>query len=80
MISERSSVKTNPEYGAGIARKTDKMAFSIVEFSRQYSIGRSSVYLENKRGKLPFRKVGSRTIILATDAEIWAASLTQTME
>lgn len=52
-----------------------KAAFSIEEFCQRFGIGRSMVYLENKKGRLPFRKVGTRTLILTTDAETWASTL-----
>jgi excisionase family DNA binding protein len=48
---------------------SDKRAYSINEFSRCYSISRSHVYVLHKLGKLPFVKVGGRTLIRHDDAE-----------
>lgn len=61
---------TNPESSADFSS-----AMSVEEFGQRYGIGRSKVYLENKAGRLKFRKVGTRTLILKGDAERWAQSL-----
>lgn len=50
-------------------------AMSISDFCQRYSIGRTMAYEEHRRGRLAFRKVGARSIILASEAERWAASL-----
>lgn len=52
-----------------------KRALSVSEFCKRYAIGRSTAYGEHKRGRLAFKKVGARSIILASEAERWAASL-----
>ncbi|UVK41499.1 DNA-binding protein [Mesorhizobium sp. AR10] len=44
-------------------------------FCAAFGLGRTSAFGEIKGGRLKARKVGRRTIILATDAETWAASL-----
>lgn len=50
-------------------------ALTISSFCRVYNIGRTFVYAEISKGRLEARKAGSRTIILRTEAERWAASL-----
>lgn len=55
-------------------------AMTIPEFCRRYSIGRSLTYQEHKAGRLSFRKVGSRSVILLGEAERWAASLPEAIK
>lgn len=55
-------------------------ALTIPEFCRRYGIGRSLVYNERKAGRIIFRKVGSRTLILHGEAERWAASLPEAIK
>lgn len=50
-------------------------AYSVETFCLEFDVGRTSVFAEIKHGRLRARKVGRRTIILAADAEAWAASL-----
>lgn len=50
-------------------------AYTLLEFCQRYSIGRSTAYAEHNAGRLSFRKVGNRTLILHGEAERWAASL-----
>jgi hypothetical protein len=50
-------------------------AFSVAEFCRSYGISRSLAYEERRAGRIRFRKVGARTLILASDAEEWARAL-----
>jgi len=52
-------------------------AFTIKAFCAEYSIGHTKTYEEIKAGRLKARKVGNRTLILASDAEAWAAGLPQ---
>ncbi|WP_258608517.1 DNA-binding protein [Mesorhizobium sp. AR10] len=49
--------------------------YTIEAFCAAFGLGRTSAFGEIKGGRLKARKVGRRTIILATDAETWAASL-----
>jgi len=50
-------------------------ALTISSFCRVYNIGRTFVYSELSKRRLEARKAGSRTIILKSEAERWAASL-----
>jgi hypothetical protein len=50
-------------------------AMSVVEFCRWACIGRTKTYDEAKAGRLQLRKIGSKTVILRTDAEQWLRSL-----
>ena len=50
-------------------------AMSVDEFCRWACIGRTKTYDEAKAGRLQLRKIGSRTVILRTDAEQWLRSL-----
>jgi len=52
----------------------DKL-MTIREFAARNDIGRSTVYRENKAGRLPFVKVGRSTRIRETDAVAWQQSL-----
>lgn len=44
---------------------------TITEFCERYGVGRSTVYRENKAGRLPFRKIGRATRIAESDAQKW---------
>lgn len=54
----------------------DKL-LSIQDFMRRFGVGRSTVYRENKLGRLPFRKIGRATRIAETDARTWLDNLPQ---
>lgn len=50
-------------------------AMSVDEFCRWACIGKTKTYAEAKAGRLLLRKIGSKTIVLRTDAEQWLRSL-----
>jgi hypothetical protein len=50
-------------------------AYSIEDFARLHSIGRSTAYGEIAAGRLVARKMRSRTVITSEDAEKWRANL-----
>lgn len=52
-----------------------KAAFTIAEFCASHGIGKSLAYDEIAAGRLRFRKVGRRTLILAQDAQAWRDAL-----
>ncbi|MDR6853613.1 excisionase family DNA binding protein [Sphingomonas sp. BE123] len=54
----------------------DRM-MTIKDFARRFGIGRSTVYRENAKGALPFRKIGRATRIAESDASRWFANLRQ---
>lgn len=49
---------------------------TIRQFCDLCGIGRSTVYRENKAGRLPFRKIGRATRIALKDANVWQEQLT----
>jgi hypothetical protein len=53
----------------------EKELLSIEEFMDKYSQTRTSTYGQIKKGKLLSRKIGSRTFIRTTDAEMWMNAL-----
>jgi len=50
-------------------------AMSVDEFCRWACIGKTKTYSEAKAGRLQLRKIGSKTVVLRTDAEQWLRSL-----
>ena len=54
---------------------SEKKAYTINELCQLFSIGRTKTYQEIKEGKLPVKKIGSRTIITAESAQNWINSL-----
>lgn len=52
-----------------------RIAYSVSEFSRTFSVGRSTIFAEIATGRLRARKVGSRTVIPHEDAIAWLRSL-----
>jgi len=55
-------------------------AFSIEEFCRIYSIGRTTAYAEMSAGRLKRRKVGKRSLITRDDAEAWLRALPESID
>ena len=51
------------------------LAYSVAEAATLAGCGRSSLYIAMRAGRLPARKFGMRTLILATDLQQWLASL-----
>jgi len=50
-------------------------AFTLNEFLKWASIGRTKAYQEIEAGRLKIRKLGRKTLILRKDAEAWLDSL-----
>jgi excisionase family DNA binding protein len=48
---------------------------TVSEFCSWARIGRTKLYAEVKDGRITLRKIGSKTIILRSDAEAWLHSL-----
>lgn len=55
----------------------DEGAFTIDEFCRRYSVGRTKAYEYIGLGKLTAKKSGSRTLIPIASARQWFKSLPQ---
>lgn len=51
------------------------LAYSVGQSSRISGLSRSTLYIEMLSGRLPFRKLGSRRLILAADLEAFLRSL-----
>ena len=52
-----------------------KGAYSVAEFMAFASIGRTKLYQEINEGRLKARKLGAKTVILASDAQAWLEAL-----
>jgi hypothetical protein len=50
----------------------EQRAYSLPQFCRAYSIGRTLAYYEAKCGRLRLTRLGGRTLVLVEDAEAWA--------
>lgn len=70
----------SPSGNEGVMRSGFGGAYTLPEFCQRYGIGRSTAYAEHSAGRLSFRKVGSRTLILHGEAERWAASLPEAVK
>ena len=53
----------------------ERTALSIAEAARSIGVGRSTLYAIIKSGRLPVRKLGSRTLVLKIDLEAFVADL-----
>jgi hypothetical protein len=53
----------------------NKIAYSIGELPSLTGFGRSKIYEEISAGRLVARKVGTRTIVLASDLAVYLQSL-----
>ena len=50
-------------------------AYSIEDFARLHSIGRSTAYIEISAGRLVARKFRARTLVTIEDAKAWRLNL-----
>jgi len=50
-------------------------AMTVSDFCRWASIGRTKMYAEVNAGRITPRKIGTKTVILRSDAEAWLRSL-----
>lgn len=53
----------------------NKNAYTIAEFCRRNSVGRTMAYEEIKNGRLEAVKAGRRTLITAAAEQAWLATL-----
>ena len=53
----------------------DKETLSVAEATKVLGVGRSIIYALIKNGRLPIRKLGTRTLILRTELKDFIAAL-----
>jgi excisionase family DNA binding protein len=76
-----SSHKANLSKGANMTEsvrvpaETERRALSVEQFCKRYGIGKSTLYVQIREGRLRVRKVGKRSVIAVDDAEIWFRNL-----
>ena len=56
-------------------QRIEPYAISILDAVRLSGIGRSSIYQAIRRGELPIRKLGRRSLILTADLQRWLSKL-----
>jgi excisionase family DNA binding protein len=54
-----------------VKTQTDRNAFSADEIAERNGLSRATVWKQMKEGRLPYRKVGTRRLILAEDERAW---------
>jgi hypothetical protein len=64
-----------PRTSAGTPHAEHGGAYTVEAFAAAHGISRSQTFKEIASGRLPARKVGSRTIITSEDAAKWRRSL-----
>jgi hypothetical protein len=52
-----------------------KFAYSLADFEEMGIMSRTQAYVENREGRLVFRKVGRKTIVLHEDFVSWLQNL-----
>jgi excisionase family DNA binding protein len=57
------------------SRPADCAAYSIPEVMARVGVGRDKLYCLIREGKLPARKLGRKTLILASDLEAFLEAL-----
>jgi excisionase family DNA binding protein len=55
--------------------ETQRRALSVEQFCKRYGIGKSTLYVQIREGRLRLRKIGKRSVIAVEDAEIWFRNL-----
>jgi len=55
--------------------ETSTGALTVKEFLTWARISRTTFYNQVNAGKIPLKKVGKRSLVLRSDAEIWLNSL-----
>jgi hypothetical protein len=58
-----------------ITQGAERHAYSIAEICQATGLSDDLIRKENKDGRLPFRKAGARTVVLAKDYMAWLGSL-----
>lgn len=57
---------------SGTARQ--RVAYSVTEICQLTGLGRTTVFIEIAAGRLPARKIGRRTIVLAHDLNVYIST------
>ena len=55
--------------------QTDVIALTIADAVRVAGTSRTVLYEEMRAGRLPFRKLGRRTLIMRADLEAWLSEM-----
>jgi len=55
--------------------KADRLAYQVDDLAEALGIGRTKLYAEIRDGKLKAKKLGSRTLIAATEAQAYLDAL-----
>jgi excisionase family DNA binding protein len=71
----RTTANRAPEKDEPMTTEHSKLAYTIDEAVSVSGLGRTSLYVAASDGRLPFRKNGKRTLILADDLRKFLASL-----
>jgi excisionase family DNA binding protein len=64
-----------PQAGQSDRLTSGRLAWPLDEFADAVGIGRSKLYAEIRAGRLKAKKLGSRTLIKATDAQAYLDAL-----
>jgi excisionase family DNA binding protein len=63
-----------------VATMTERNAYSADEIAKRNGVSRAFVWKQMKEGKLAYRKVGSRRLILAEDERAWLGNTGATVQ
>lgn len=66
---------TTPATIGRAAPENDRIALSVEDAARAASVGRTTIFMELRNGRLKGRKVGRRTVISVEDLNAWLTSL-----
>ena len=69
------SATPDPQVGNTSAPNSEKLAYSIAEFSEATGLGRSFLYVEIREGRLLAQKAGARTLITSDNGKAFLANL-----
>jgi excisionase family DNA binding protein len=75
MTAETATQFRVPANSKGYSMDIVPIAVSINEACKWAGIGRSSIYQAIRRGELPIRKSGRRSLVLMADLQRWISEL-----
>jgi len=58
-----------------VVKPSSRLSYSIKALVKMTGIGRSTIFKQIAAGQLNAKKLGNRTIVLRTDAELWLSGL-----